>query len=49
MIRLLYLRIKCFLFHRRTLRVPGYAPLETQCLCEQCGMMWVERERWRAR
>ena len=43
------LRIKCLLFHRRTLRMPGYAPLETQCLCEQCGMMWVERERWRTR
>jgi len=43
-IRILYLRMVCFLFHRHRLRLPGYAPGESQCLCEQCGMMWIERK-----
>lgn len=26
------------------MRLPGYGPGETQCLCEACGAMWLERK-----
>lgn len=35
--------IKCRLFHRTAvMRLPGYNGEEAQCLCQQCGMMWLE-------